>query len=103
MGDATLMPDAWRNGEPLFGALRLNMAVWLRVCWDAVMLGLPAGDSAVKGMQQRHGGRWNIIFCDAHTDALRPSDLFDLRKPLLAQRWNNDHQSHADVIALPPP
>jgi len=59
MGDATLMPNPWRTqGEPIYGAARLNMAVWLRPCWDAVMLGSPAGDPAVKGMMQRHGGRW---------------------------------------------
>jgi prepilin-type N-terminal cleavage/methylation domain-containing protein/prepilin-type processing-associated H-X9-DG protein len=104
MGDATLMPNPWRNqGEPIYGAARLNMAVWLRPCWDAVMLGSPAGDPAVKGMIQRHGGRWNIVFCDGHIETLRPSDLFDLRKPLVAQRWNNDHQSHAaENNPLPP-
>jgi prepilin-type N-terminal cleavage/methylation domain-containing protein/prepilin-type processing-associated H-X9-DG protein len=104
MGDSTLMPDGWRNGAPIFGAMRLNMAAWDRIYWNAVMLGLPAGDSAVKGMMQRHGGRWNVFFCDGHMETLRASDLFDLRKPLVAQRWNNDHQSHADAgMVLPPP
>jgi len=104
MGDATLMVDNPNLGGPIYGIFRLNMAVWERVYWDAVMLGLPAGDSAVKGMMQRHSGRWNIVFCDGHIETLRPSDLFDLRKPLVAQRWNNDHQAHADDgLVLPPP
>jgi prepilin-type N-terminal cleavage/methylation domain-containing protein/prepilin-type processing-associated H-X9-DG protein len=105
MGDATLYVDVNNNlGVPISGVFRLNMAVWERQYWDAVMLGLPAGDSAVKGMKQRHSGRWNVFFCDGHIETLRPSDLFDLRKPLLAQRWNNDHQSHADDgMILPPP
>ena len=103
MGDASLMPDVSNSGGPIHGNFRLNMAVEARLYWDAVLLGQPAGDSAAKGMMQRHGGRWNVIFCDGHMETLRPGDLFDLRKPLLAQRWNNDHQSHAAESNLLPP
>jgi len=104
MGDATLMPDVPNLGAPIHGTFRLNMAIFGRMYWDAVLLGQPAGDSAVKGMMQRHGGRWNIVFCDGHIETFRPSDVFDLRKPLVAQRWNNDHQAHTeDGLVLPPP
>jgi prepilin-type N-terminal cleavage/methylation domain-containing protein/prepilin-type processing-associated H-X9-DG protein len=102
IGDATLMPDVSGLGEPIHGVARLNMAVWERPYWAAVILGLPAGDSAVKGMMQRHGGRWNIVFCDGHIEALRPSDLFDLRNPIEAQRWNNDHLPHLEDGWRPP-
>jgi prepilin-type processing-associated H-X9-DG protein len=103
MGDATLLPDVMSGGGPIRGLLRLNLAVWERPYWDAVMAGLPAGDAGVKGMQQRHGGRWNVVFCDGHSETLRPSDLFDLRKPLLSQRWNNDHKSHSEEANVLPP
>jgi prepilin-type N-terminal cleavage/methylation domain-containing protein/prepilin-type processing-associated H-X9-DG protein len=100
MGDATLMPNGATGYKgPIHGFFPLNMAISDGVYWNAVMLGLPAGDSAVKAMMQRHSGRWNIVFCDGHTETLRPSDLFDVSKPLMAQRWNNDHQAHT----VPPP
>ena len=52
--------------------------------------------------QLRHGARWNIGFCDGHTENLRSKGLFDLSNPVIAQRWNSDHQSH-NVGWVPPP
>jgi prepilin-type processing-associated H-X9-DG protein len=57
--------------------------------------GLPANDRFIQGMNQRHGGRWNIGFCDGHVENLRPTDLFNLSNSIVAQRWNYDHQPHS--------
>ena len=103
MGDATLSPNVGGVPHPISGYENLGIAVADKNYWDAVFLGLPAGDPAARGMMQRHSWRWNIGFCDGHVETLRPSDLFDLRKPLVAQRWNNDHQDHLDQGPVIPP
>jgi hypothetical protein len=67
------------------------------------MPGLPANDSAVRGMKQRHGGRWNIGFCAGHVENLPPSGLFDANNPIQMRRWNNDNQSHYVTWMMPWP
>jgi prepilin-type N-terminal cleavage/methylation domain-containing protein/prepilin-type processing-associated H-X9-DG protein len=71
--------------------------------YNAVLHGLPANDTAVRAMNQRHGGQWNIAFCDGHVEGLKPSNLFDIRKLNSMQRWNIDHQPHSDALVLVPP
>lgn len=44
--------------------------------------------------RRRHGGRWNIGFCDGHVESLRPQDVFDTTKDEQMRRWNRDHQPH---------
>ncbi len=105
MGDATLWPDAIRTAaDPVSGTWELNMPV-LRAdeCWNPVMRGLPAGERSVLRTRQRHGGRWNIAFCDAHTENLRPINVFEKRNPLVAKRWNKDHLPHLEDNFAPPP
>lgn len=45
-------------------------------------------------MAQRHGGRWNVGFCDGHVENLRTKDLFGFSNPNVARRWSSDHQPH---------
>ena len=94
IGDAVLTTDR-------LGASRLPMGDWALdapMVWNslyvAVMGGVPAGDTAVRAMKERHGGRWNVAFCDDHTEALRPTSLFGVTNAVVARRWNNDHQPH---------
>jgi prepilin-type processing-associated H-X9-DG protein/prepilin-type N-terminal cleavage/methylation domain-containing protein len=44
--------------------------------------------------RQRHGGRWNLAFCDGHVENVRPQDAFNPWKAEQMQRWNRDHQPH---------
>lgn len=58
---------------------------------------------------KHHGGRANVVFCDAHVEYAKttawaaPAYLF--RTTLLNQavrmRWNNDHQIHPGLLWLP--
>ena len=53
-----------------------------------------ANDNTIGLMGRRHGGRWNVAFCDGHVENLRAKDLFDFSNPNVARRWNSDHQAH---------
>ncbi|MBU6400517.1 MAG: hypothetical protein KGS61_09380 [Verrucomicrobia bacterium] len=44
--------------------------------------------------RRRHGGRWNLGFCDGHVEDVRPQDAFDCRQDAQMRRWNRDHRSH---------
>jgi prepilin-type N-terminal cleavage/methylation domain-containing protein/prepilin-type processing-associated H-X9-DG protein len=70
--------------------------------YNEVMRGLPAGSPPVQATQKRHGGRWNIEFCDGHVESLRANNLFNISNSVVAQRWNIDHQPHNDWWVAPP-
>ncbi len=43
----------------------------------------------------RHGNNYNVVSCDGHVEASKPSRQLDLS--LSATRWNNDHQPHEET------
>jgi prepilin-type N-terminal cleavage/methylation domain-containing protein/prepilin-type processing-associated H-X9-DG protein len=60
----------------------------------------PDGNGAGNGkwLARRHAGRWNFVFCDAHTENRRIREMFDPRRPDHVRRWNYDHQPHPEII-----
>ena len=48
--------------------------------------------------KRRHGGRFNVGFCDAHVENLRVQDLFDLRKTQQLKRWSPDDLPHPELV-----
>jgi prepilin-type processing-associated H-X9-DG protein len=64
--------------------------------YTEVFGGRPADDTTVQVMLRRHGGRWNVAFCDGHVENLKPKALFDFHDPDVARRWNSDHQPNND-------
>ena len=101
IADTMFVPQAISPG-PLDGFIDLAMpfAVQGTYGWsvyDQVLNGLPASDPAVRALRQRHGARWNVVFCDGHVETLRPggpSGLFDIRYAPVAGRWNCDGLPH---------
>lgn len=92
--DMIAMGDASFDQNPLGGFLFLEFVFLYPRFYDLTVRGLPPGNSATQAMRQRHGGRWNIGFCDGHVETMRTSDLFNLSNSVVAMRWNNDHQPH---------
>jgi prepilin-type N-terminal cleavage/methylation domain-containing protein/prepilin-type processing-associated H-X9-DG protein len=92
--DMIAMGDASFDENPLGGHLFLEEVFWQPSFYDLTVRGLPPGSPAAQAMRQRHGGRWNVGFCDGHVENLRTSDLFNLSSSVVAMRWNNDHQPH---------
>jgi prepilin-type N-terminal cleavage/methylation domain-containing protein/prepilin-type processing-associated H-X9-DG protein len=105
LGDATFEPNGDRPdspNSPVWGAFRLNWAIVCRPCWNTTMRGLPSGEPAAEATRQRHGDRWNVSFCDGHVENLLPGNLFGVTNPLVAQRWNVDHQPHLEDVGFLP-
>jgi prepilin-type processing-associated H-X9-DG protein len=87
----------------LGGLLYLDLALQHGTTYGEVVSGLPLADPAVKANRQRHGGRWNVSFCDGHVENMRMTGLFNVGDPAVAMRWNNDHQPHIQGwIPFPP-
>lgn len=51
-------------------------------------------------IRRRHGGRWNLVFCDGHVQAFKTRELYDYRSEQVLQRWNRDHQAHRDSVTF---
>jgi prepilin-type N-terminal cleavage/methylation domain-containing protein/prepilin-type processing-associated H-X9-DG protein len=49
-----------------------------------------------KAMLQRHGGRWNQVFCDGHVENGDVAKFFDYRKDEVLTFWNRDNQPHRE-------
>jgi len=77
---------------------------FLRLLQDPVRTGANrnAGDGPVylgDGVyQQRHSARFNILFCDAHVEDMKITDLFTIQRDDLLAKWNNDHQPHRELV-----
>ena len=99
LGDAVLFPQAISRG-PLAGAPDLDRAFlssYTIPFYNLIMHGTPPDDPVVQATRQRHGGHWNVAFCDGHVETLAakgPHGLFDIGYAWAARRWNIDHQPH---------
>jgi prepilin-type processing-associated H-X9-DG protein/prepilin-type N-terminal cleavage/methylation domain-containing protein len=64
----------------------------------------PGGDVEARGLawvKRRHGGRWNVAFCDGHTENHRTRELFDGRVGNEVKRWNRDNVPHPENLGFP--
>ncbi len=48
----------------------------------------------------RHGGMWNVVFCDGHVESQTTMGLWNFREERIVRRWNRDHQGHLDQLAV---
>ncbi len=81
-------PSLPRIGIPL--VLRVNLAPWHCTRDDT---------NTAPFILARHGGRWNVVFCDNHVESLTTKALFDPRQDAVLRRWNRDHQPHREDVA----
>lgn len=94
--DAVLYP-LWLDTNILSGWENLGLAFQEQYPeYDKVTRGL-ATDPTVEPARRRHGGRWNVAFCDGHIENLRAARLFDLSDASVAERWNRDNLPHNDM------
>lgn len=58
----------------------------------------PASAGAVAKRHQRHGGRWNVLFCDGHIENLKTKSLFDYHQDDVLKQWNYDNLPHRELM-----
>ena len=75
------------------GYSRLDITSWFRTQNSG--FGGKAGINAAT--QQRHGGKFNVMYVDGHVSAVRTAVLFE-RSELTLRHWNNDNQSHTNIL-----
>jgi len=100
MADAFLYNAGAVGGPPL----PAGYAYWNPELLLSGMLGLTGeGPTNTPAMQQsagfigrRHGGRWNVLFCDGHVSGQSTEQMGDPRSDAVLQRWNRDHVPHLD-------
>ena len=94
LGDSVLAPGQ----SPAVGFHWLNLAfstsAYKGGLYQALTSGSQGGDPAVQASLQRHGGRWNMGFCDGHVESMRAKDLFDSLNANATKHWNTDDQAH---------
>jgi prepilin-type N-terminal cleavage/methylation domain-containing protein/prepilin-type processing-associated H-X9-DG protein len=66
------------------------------------MIGYQWGDEATKerarrSTRARHNTKFNVLFCDGHVEAFRPSKLFGQNDAAMS-RFNTDHKSHRENV-----
>jgi prepilin-type N-terminal cleavage/methylation domain-containing protein/prepilin-type processing-associated H-X9-DG protein len=49
-----------------------------------------------KAMVVRHGGRWNMVFCDGHLEHGKIATFFDFNNDEVLKRWNRDNIAHRE-------
>jgi prepilin-type N-terminal cleavage/methylation domain-containing protein/prepilin-type processing-associated H-X9-DG protein len=109
-GDAVL--NATTDGDPDFALGMTDLSWGIGVTgpnvYNALVRESPRGYAfgarLLRQIRGRHGGRWNVVFCDGHVENLRGRQLFDFGNDTVLMRWNSDNQPHREfAYPVPPP
>jgi prepilin-type processing-associated H-X9-DG protein len=103
VSDPSSSPSPFPLGESVYGNGDLSDPGGQSPMYVECGIALPDGStygSARAATRQRHGGRFNMAFCDGHVENLKPAALFDLRQDEIRKRWNRDNLPHPS--AFPP-
>ncbi len=74
----------------LFGVRQVGVAYGYNSCG--------AADLYLARLKRRHGGRWNVLFCDGHVENLSVAESFDVRRDEVLRRWNRDDLPHREDV-----
>ena len=55
-------------------------------------------EAALMWEKRRHAWRWNVAFCDGHTENHRTRELFDGAQVNVVKRWNRDNLPHPENL-----
>ncbi len=78
------LPNLWPCGDAF--------PVWLTDLGAACLP--PDLGFALRFQRQRHGDRWNVVFCDGHVEGFTTKGFLDPRSDAVLRRWYADHQPH---------
>lgn len=74
------------------------MALWPEL---GLMPPKPVVDGAkwLQLSRRRHGGQFNIVFCDGHVEARKARALFDVREDAVLRSWHRDDLPHREIVS----
>ncbi len=84
IGDCTIVANSSAGDSELMG---ITVAPWPWLGWEDQT---PQGHA----MKERHGGRWNELFCDGHVEGGGVNAFLDFTKDGVIRLWNRDNQPH---------
>jgi prepilin-type N-terminal cleavage/methylation domain-containing protein/prepilin-type processing-associated H-X9-DG protein len=90
-------PWASPSGTLLFGRDSLfPLEPLTRMMWmaDLGYWMTPLEWQTLRLQRQRHGDRWNVVFCDGHVECLTTKQFLGPRSDAVLRRWWADHQPH---------
>jgi prepilin-type processing-associated H-X9-DG protein len=90
-----------RSGPRLCESQQANKASMLNNTHPVpTFTALQEGDKSLnaqdKAMIQRHGGRWNQVFCDGHVENGGLDTFFNYQKDEVLKLWNRDNLPHRE-------
>ena len=93
-GDAVIIPGWYGTLDDLAGSpvIDVNWARWPLPGQQG------SRERGKKEEQRRHGGRFNVVFCDGHVEGIKARTLFDVSTDEALRRWNNDNLSHRELL-----
>ena len=101
--DAWVLHDQWSLPVVLEHFKPVSVAGWIEL---RLIPDLPANRILQvwrPTQRKRHGGRWQLVFCDGHVGKFQTKDLFDIREEEVRRRWNRDNAPHLEIELHPDP
>jgi prepilin-type N-terminal cleavage/methylation domain-containing protein/prepilin-type processing-associated H-X9-DG protein len=99
MGDAPIGALDATPSHPAMAAVgssNLDHFWGLEYVLDTNLIITPRSDMLF--VRKRHQNRWNVVYCDGHTQNLHTRKLFDYKNDDLLRIWNRDHQPHRELL-----
>jgi prepilin-type N-terminal cleavage/methylation domain-containing protein/prepilin-type processing-associated H-X9-DG protein len=99
MGDAPITALEATPSRPAIAAVGssdLDHFWGLEYVLDTNLIITPRSDMLF--VRKRHQNRWNIVYCDGHTQNLHTRKLFDYKNDNLLRLWNRDHEPHRELL-----
>jgi prepilin-type N-terminal cleavage/methylation domain-containing protein/prepilin-type processing-associated H-X9-DG protein len=91
-------------GDSGFGLMKVNnkWEPWgtANLSWGITHPSAVVGPPLQQWVRKRHGGRWNVLFCDGHVETMRIRSLFGFRIDEVRRLWNKDNQPHPEFAPL---
>jgi prepilin-type N-terminal cleavage/methylation domain-containing protein/prepilin-type processing-associated H-X9-DG protein len=93
IGDSTIIPDFNDSNEIVAGSC--SAPFFDRIFFVGIAIAPPPPCYQERIMLVRHGGRWNMAFCDGHVEVGKGQKFFNAYSDDVLRLWNIDHQPHS--------
>lgn len=93
MGDAGIA-----GGGPVLGSTILAETGFFDYAEEIGLGNFIAAPAEIACTQKRHVGRWNMVFCDGHTQDSQTKGFFNYKNDAVLSLWNKDNLPHRELL-----